>query len=131
MPSPTATSLAVVLNELLQNVMDHAYPAGTLPDGVAPAVHIELDRAPVDLAISVVDDGVGPGPDFDPSASRSLGLSIVKGLVAELGGEIEFGPDRPGEARPGCRVALKVPLHLAETPDAERPPSAGGRRVGP
>ena len=130
-PSPTATSLAVVLNELLQNGMDHAYPPGTLPGGEAPVVVIELEREPADLSVAVVDDGVGLSGDFDPAKSTSLGLSIVRGLVEELGGEISFGLDHPSGVRPGTRVELTVPIHLDVDPDAQRPPGQGGRRIGP
>ena len=44
LPSPEATSLAVVTTELLQNVMDHAYPAGTLAPGERGRVRIRLAR---------------------------------------------------------------------------------------
>jgi two-component sensor histidine kinase len=131
LPSPAATSLAVVLTELLQNVMDHAYPAGTLGEGDSPSVGIQMRRTTANLEITVVDNGIGPADGLDVAAARSLGLSIVRGLVDELQGTIEFGPDQPGSERPGTRVSLMIPVLLAVTPDAQRPPMPGGRRVGP
>jgi two-component sensor histidine kinase len=145
LPSPAATSLAVVLTELLQNVVDHAYPPGTLPrdaTGVEAQaqVGIELTQGAGLLRVAVIDDGVGISGDFDPATTTSLGLSIVRGLVAELGGTITFAPDDPAAAtgelrtatgavrRPGTRVSLTVPVVRA--PDAKRPPHGGGRSVG-
>lgn len=140
LPSPAATSLAVVLTELLQNVVDHAYPAGTLEPEERAQVGIELTQGAGLLRIAVVDDGVGIDADFDPSSTSSLGLSIVRGLIAELEGTITFAPDDPTAAeaairtatgmlrRPGTRVSLTVPVVRA--PDAKRPPHGGGRSVG-
>jgi two-component sensor histidine kinase len=137
LPSPAATSLAVVLTELLQNVVDHAYPPGTLAPGESALVGIELRQGAGQLHIAVVDDGVGIPEGFDPSSTSSLGLSIVGGLVAELDGTISFRPadarDRAVPAdpsRPGTRVELSVPVVRAPEPDATRPPGAGGRVVG-
>jgi two-component system, sensor histidine kinase PdtaS len=141
LPSPEATSLAVILTELLQNVVDHAYPPGTLrrdERGVEERarVGIQLARSVGTLSITVTDDGVGIHAGFDPSTTTSLGLSIVRGLVEELGGSIVFAPAvRPAEAasanrRIGTRVSLTIPLLSVPEPDAERPPGVGGRSVG-
>jgi len=135
LPSPAATSLAVVLTELLQNATDHAYPPGTLAPGEQGRVVIELSLSAGVLHVTVVDDGVGIRPGFDPETTPSLGLSIVRGLVSELGGSISFSPairpaDAPASGRSGTRVALRVPVVTALDPDAERPPVEGGRSVG-
>ena len=42
LPAPVATSLAVVLTELLQNVVDHAYPGGP-PEGAGVVVRLAND----------------------------------------------------------------------------------------
>jgi two-component sensor histidine kinase len=130
LPSPAATSLAVVLTELLQNVVDHAYPPGSLGADESARVGIELRQVAGVLHVAVVDDGVGIDPSFDPAASSSLGLSIVRGLVAELNGTITFGPGQATANRPGTRVELSVPVVRAPEPDAQRPPGSGGRAVG-
>ena len=82
------------------------------------------------LRLAVVDDGAGPSAEFDPETSTSLGLSIVRGLVAELEGTIEFGVATPGAPRPGTKVELSVPVVSRVEADAERPPPGGGRSVG-
>jgi two-component sensor histidine kinase len=106
LPATVATPMAVALTELLQNVVDHAYPEGT-----------EVGHVTVDLAndgevlrVTVSDDGVGPPEGFSVEASTGLGLSIVRTLVTtEMGGTIEFRAGSGPSARPGTVVELAVP----------------------
>jgi two-component system, sensor histidine kinase PdtaS len=99
-----ATPLAVALNELMQNAVDHAFPR----DGEAPVkgrVLVRMGRADGELLVDVVDDGVGLPAGFSLDASKGLGLSIVQALVTEeLGGSIELRDDH------GTAVHLRVPL---------------------
>ncbi|MFV0315596.1 MAG: sensor histidine kinase [Microthrixaceae bacterium] len=111
--SPQATSLAVVLTELLQNVMDHAYPPGTLERGTAGQVTIALSHDDSTVEVVVRDDGVGAPGGFDPNGS-SLGMSIVQGLVADLGGRITFGVAGGPPQREGTQVVLQVPRKAPE-----------------
>ncbi len=90
-PAAPATSLSVVLNELLQNAVDHAFPAD-LDYGDRPgSVRVEMARTEKEMTIVVEDDGVGLPEDFDLDSSVGLGLSIVRTLVeTELGGTLEM-----------------------------------------
>ena len=70
------------------------------------------------------------GRTFDPEQTASLGLSIVRGLVAELDGTITFPPAvadplRVGARAPGC--ALAIPVGARPGAGRARPPGAGGR----
>ncbi len=109
LPPETATPLAVVLTELLQNAVEHAYPS---PTGPLPAnapvkpgeIRIKLSNDAHGLDVEVRDDGVGLPPGFSLAASSSLGLSIVRTLVTtELGGVISFRNDH------GTVVSLRIP----------------------
>jgi two-component sensor histidine kinase len=109
LPAAIATSMAVVLTELLQNVVDHAYPDGT-GDGATVVVTLANERE--HLEVTVADDGVGTPPGFSVDASTGLGLSIVRTLVTtELEGTIEFHPGEGPPGRPGTVVHLSVPVH--------------------
>ncbi|HKY14642.1 MAG TPA: sensor histidine kinase [Microthrixaceae bacterium] len=109
--SPTATSLAVVLTELLQNVVEHAYPPD-LPLADQPAkVRLDLRQENGRLLATVRDDGVGVPDGFDLDTLTSLGLSIVRNLVeTELGGSISVGPGDGPPGRCGTVVRLEIPL---------------------
>jgi two-component sensor histidine kinase len=103
-----ATALAVVLNELMQNAVDHAFPR----DGAGPtkgSVLVRLGRLGSELVVEVIDDGVGLPPGFTVESSKGLGLSIVQALVnGELGGSMELGPSARDTG--GTHVTLRVPL---------------------
>ncbi|WP_420637595.1 sensor histidine kinase [Candidatus Poriferisocius sp.] len=101
-----ATPLAVVLNECLQNVMDHAYPEP--PGG---HVLIELDNDGDRVQVRVVDDGVGVAPDFDVERADGLGIAIIRNLVgADLRGSITMSRGPGGSPRPGTVVEVSIPL---------------------
>jgi len=109
LPAAVATAMAVVLTELLQNVVDHAYPGG--PDDGAE-VTVELANDGERLDVIVADDGVGPPEGFTVESSTGLGLSIVRTLVTtELAGTIEFEAGEGPPPRPGTVVHLSVPVH--------------------
>ena len=106
-----ATPLAVVLTELLQNAVEHGYPTS----GQKGTVTIVIRNDGRDLAITVTDDGVGLPEGFSPSASASLGLSIVRTLVtSELGGAIAFRNRADGT---GAEVELRIPTHSSHRLD--------------
>jgi two-component sensor histidine kinase len=103
LPGEVATPLAVVLNELMQNAVDHAFP-----ESVADAqVNVTLGRDDGHVDIEVRDNGTGLPEQFTLDGSRGLGLSIVQALVtSELQGSIEMHDDR------GTSVRVRVPVAM-------------------
>ena len=108
-PSDIVTPLAVVLNELLQNSVDHAFPGSTPPsEGEVRLVEIFLDRSEEEIRMAVRDNGIGVPADFDSSTQQGLGLTIIRGLATtELGGAIEV---RRRKDVPGSEALVQVPL---------------------
>jgi two-component sensor histidine kinase len=103
LPAEVATVLAMVLTELVQNAVEHAYP-----DGAAGGIEVRAERTDEGLRVVVLDDGAGLPEGFDLAASPRLGLRIVRTLVAgELRGAIAL---EPGAAGSGTRAVLDVPL---------------------
>jgi len=94
--SAAATPLAMVLTEVLQNAMEHGFPEGR--SGLVEI--LASDSTGEHGTVRVLDDGVGLPQGFDVDASSSLGLSIVRTLVAELAGSLTVAPrsDGPGTA---------------------------------
>ncbi len=107
LPAELATPLSMVLTELLQNAVEHGFGEGP------GQVRVLVDRGRDRLRVQVVDDGSGLPGDFDPAASDTLGIAIVRSLVeSELGGRIGFGPgpDGAGGNGRGTAVSLDLPL---------------------
>ncbi len=99
-----ATSLAMIVTELCQNAVEHGLADHSGEIRVVPTT---VDGR---LRVEISDDGRGLPPDFDWRTSRSLGLSIVGTLVAELEGSFELGPQPDG---PGTRAVVDISLGAA------------------
>lgn len=85
-PAEVATPLAVVVTELLQNAIEHAFV-----DADDGSISVELGRDMDNIRVVVRDDGVGMNtPAF---TGPKLGLHIVRTLVAELGGTFDVVSD--------------------------------------
>jgi len=86
LPAQQATTCALIINELVQNAVEHGYerkPGGTI------SVNLQDDGDRV--VITVVDDGQGLPEDFSLEQADSLGLQIVQTLVQDdLKGQFEL-----------------------------------------
>ena len=77
LPSAQATSVALILNELVQNAVEHGFGEG-MDNG---EIRISLAEEPKFITLTVANDGT-PLPDgFDIRKTDSLGLQIVESLV--------------------------------------------------
>jgi two-component sensor histidine kinase len=120
-----ATPLALIVAELLQNAVEHAFDPETAggSDGAAglegaggaagygPVGHVDLtlDAGDKKLVIEVRDDGLGLPEGFDIEQTTSLGLSIVRNLVeSQLEGTISMASVAPAHGG-GTRVLISVP----------------------
>jgi two-component sensor histidine kinase len=109
LPATVATPLAVVLNELLQNAIDHAFPADVDLKAHPGSVVVHLENDGERLRATVVDDGVGLPEGFALEEATGLGLSIVRTLVtSELVGDISMASGDGSDGRPGTAVRLEV-----------------------
>ncbi len=87
-PSKQATALALVLNELVSNALEHAFVGRE--DG---RLEVEIRDASPQVIVSVRDNGVGYMPESDKWLD-GLGLQIVRTLVEkDLGGVLDFSRD--------------------------------------
>jgi two-component sensor histidine kinase/PAS domain-containing protein len=114
-----ATPLAVTLAELLQNAVEHAFDPELVAghehegDGTATTVgHVDvtLSSEGGELTVAVRDDGRGLPQGFDIEKTTSLGLSIVRDLVAsQLEGRIVM-EEVPAAQGGGTRAVISVPV---------------------
>jgi len=102
-PAQVATSLALVVAELVHNAIEHG--VGPLGRG---AVRVSLQRRATDVTLEVRDSAGALEPGFEAGSSSHLGLAIVKTVVEDdLRGTLEF---HAGEE---TRVVVLVPLPAA------------------
>jgi two-component sensor histidine kinase len=99
-----ASPLALVLSELVQNAVEHAF----VVPGVPGTIVVRLSRGPATLELEVWDDGIGVPATFDVRSDANLGLQISDTLVtSELGGELTVSPVPDG---PGTVARVTAPL---------------------
>ncbi len=86
LPTQPATVCALVINELLQNALEHGYERQ-----VGGTVTVNLKDDGEQITISVDDDGGGLPAGFDLAQTSSLGLQIVSALAqSDLKGTFEL-----------------------------------------
>src|SRR5690606_38318516 len=115
LPADVATPLAMVLNELLLNAVEHGFTGrGTGQGGLAGEDGDELGEVVISahrfrrqLHVTVADNGKGLPEGFSLESADRLGLQIVRALAqGELRGSIEMRPRAGG----GTEAVLVVPL---------------------
>ena len=115
LPADVATPLAVVLAELLMNAVEHGFLTARGAHGVDAVGHVwvTLSTSEQSVSVEVRDNGEGLPEGFDLASTSSLGLSIVRDLVAsQLAGQItarSLSADQGG----GTSMLVVVPADAA------------------
>jgi len=98
LPARQATSCALVINELLQNALEHGYDQKLSSDDarqVGGTISLTFQDHGDAVGLVVHDDGRALPPDFSLERVDSLGLKIVQMLVTQdLNGRIDLQSDR-------------------------------------
>ncbi len=110
LPAGCINSIALILNELITNSVEHAFE-GRSEGNVSLLVQEKGGNCILELS----DDGIGLPEDFSIEKTRSLGLQIVQSLVEnDLEGSMEL------ENREGTLVRIIFPLKdIQETQERE------------
>lgn len=91
-----AVPLGLIINEAVTNSLKYAFPAqqqGMIAVGL-DAVEGNAYR------LTISDNGIGLPTDFDPRQSRSLGLTLIRGLSKQIGGNLQI------TSQNGVQIAL-------------------------
>jgi two-component sensor histidine kinase len=97
LPSREATSLTLVVNELVQNALEHAQ---------ARQVTVSFGHSAEEIIVLVKDDGVGLPLEFE----QGLGLEIAETLVREdLNGRLKFN-----RLAKGTEVSVRMPKGIGD-----------------
>jgi len=95
-----AIPCGLLVNELVVNSLKHAFPGDR--EGTISIKMARESRSAV--CLSVQDDGVGASPtELESAAPRSIGVSLVRSLAKQLGGECRI------EGPPGLKAGLSFP----------------------
>jgi len=94
-PSREATSLAMVINELVQNSIQHGFK-----ERDRGRLAIKVEKMDGEVSVIIQDDGPGLPKDFSPHRDGNLGLTIVRTLVKdELKGQFEIESSKGTHAK--------------------------------
>lgn len=80
----TAIPCGLIVNELINNILKHAFP-----DGYTGKITLNLLRSGENINLEVIDNGIGIPDNFSLEGSDSLGFKLVDTLVKQLDGEIK------------------------------------------
>lgn len=110
--SDQAISLALLLTESVSNAIRHAFP-----DGREGTIAVTFTTEGDEAHLVVRDDGIGLEPsDAEVEPGDGLGLRLIEGFAAHLGGEAEVTTGQ------GTRISVRFPLLRRQVEDT--PPQA-------
>lgn len=102
-----AIPCGLIVNELVSNALKHAFPKGE-EGKIAVAFRLSNES---ELSLSVCDNGVGMARSVDSSDRGTHGLQLVKVLVDQLDGSLEY------RCAAGTAIEVRFPL-LNSAPEA-------------
>jgi two-component sensor histidine kinase len=94
LPSDTATSLGLIITELVINCLKHAFPRN---EG---KITVTFDPEDDGWTLVVEDDGIGM-PKGPEKATPGLGTTLIEALAQKLDAQIVVA-----DAKPGTKVLL-------------------------
>lgn len=102
----TASTVSLIINELIQNSMKYAFP-----NRDTGMIWLTVERGNKSSWITVRDDGCGVDEKRRNSPGGGLGLQLVRSLVrSSLKGEIDFSSSSKGTV---VRFSVQNPEHAA------------------
>jgi two-component sensor histidine kinase len=81
-----AVPLGLIINEAITNCLKYAFPKGRT--GIVSIHLFQVDGGKYKLTIA--DNGIGISQGVDNVGKHSLGMSLMKGLAKQLGGELQI-----------------------------------------
>jgi two-component sensor histidine kinase len=100
----TAIPLGMVVNELVTNAIKYAHGPGE-----RGRIHVRFVREATDLILTVSDDGRGL-PSEVRSKSSGLGMTMVRSLVLQVGGDLTVTQG------PGAAFTIRLPVVATARP---------------
>ena len=95
-PTVTAIPLGFIASELITNSIKYA----------KGRIAVRLQRTPKECVLSISDDGPGLPQDFNPAATKGLGMKLIAALMVQIGGVSDIGK---ADHDQGTRVSVRFP----------------------
>ena len=99
LPTKKIFPLGIIVNELVTNALKYAFQGGD-----SGTVTILLERTGPSAVLEIRDDGRGLPEGFRVEDSRGFGITLVRMLSEQLGGELSL------ESSGGTRAALRFTI---------------------
>ena len=91
----TAIPCGLIINELVSNSLKYAFPNNRKGE-IKVEFHVNSNGT---MTLIVRDNGIGIPADFDIETTKSLGLTLVQGLVEQLEGTLQVNRSQGTEFR--------------------------------
>jgi two-component sensor histidine kinase len=101
-----AIPVGIILNETVTNALKYAFP-----DNQAGAIAVLIKRRDIFMEMQISDNGVGLPPDFNVADTTTLGITLLKGLTAQLKGTFSI------ENTDGLTITVKFPIEITAIQD--------------
>ena len=107
--APSATSLAIFINEALENSLDHAFNNKEPVHYIQISLQGEPDEEQPLITVyklAVTDNGTGIPDNIDPTMMETSGFAIMYAMAEQLSGQLDFSEHE------GTRVELIFSLNI-------------------
>jgi two-component sensor histidine kinase len=103
-----AIPIGLIINEAVTNSIKYAFPGGR-PGLICIKMKPKCDG----ISLTIADDGIGMDPANTPVNPGSLGIKLIKGLIEDLNGQINF------DISDGTKIRITFPAdQMQEYPHA-------------
>ncbi|SEN78792.1 Two-component sensor histidine kinase, contains HisKA and HATPase domains [Rhodospirillales bacterium URHD0017] len=104
-----AIPIGLIVTEAVSSALSRSFENVT-----APEIRIEAADKAGTVELTIEDNGAGAGGLHRPDIRGGFGLTLIRGLAMQLGGEAQISPREGG----GMRVAVTFPMPQDQEADA-------------
>jgi two-component sensor histidine kinase len=104
-----AIPIGLIVTEAVSSALSRSFDHVT-----APEIRIDAADKAGTVELTIEDNGVGGGGSLGTEARGGFGLTLIRGLAMQLGGEAQISPREGG----GMRVTVTFPMPQDEGADA-------------
>ncbi|MEH1864252.1 MAG: PAS domain S-box protein [Nostoc sp.] len=87
----TAIPCGLIINELVSNALKYAFVGNTFVGNIRGEIEVKFYQESESIFTLIIrDNGLGLPENFDSKKSKTLGITLVQGLVKQLRGKLEI-----------------------------------------